>query len=306
VQAITGIANFYRQFGYEYALELEDKRFVPLALLSAAKDGEEEPFALRAATNTDLPLIAAFYERRRGSSIVSETITDQQWRYEIETWKEQPASGHAFQFFMIVDALGHPIGFVATDVVRWGKGLGIWLLEVAEGVNLQRTLPSLLRALHAYALTLEPGRPDTPQLRELNFVLGSSHPLYQVMSADLVQTREPPYAWYVRVPQLPAFLKQSAPALEHRLAVSPVAGYTGEITLDFYRGGLRLAFEQGRLTEAEDWRAPMYGEHASGGFPPLVFLQLLFGHRTDVWANEEVRPVLTTLFPTRPSFVFGW
>src|SRR5438552_3872631 len=26
VQAITGIAYFYRQFGYEYALELEDRR----------------------------------------------------------------------------------------------------------------------------------------------------------------------------------------------------------------------------------------------------------------------------------------
>jgi hypothetical protein len=172
-----------------------------------------------------------------------------------------------------------------------------------------------MRALHAYALTLEPGRPDTPQLRELSFALGSTHPLYQVLSADLVRTREPPYAWYVRVPQLPAFLRHIAPVLEHRLAVSPVADYTGEIMLDFYRGGLRLAFEQGRLTEAQDWRAPMYGDHASGGFPPLVFLQLLFGHHTletlrqsfpDAWASEDARPVLTALFPTRPSFVFGW
>jgi hypothetical protein len=44
-------------------------------------------------------------------------------------------------------------------------------------------------------------------------------------------------------------------------------------------------------------------------------LQLLFGHRSiealgyafpDVWVGDEVRPVLKVLFPTRPSFVFGW
>jgi hypothetical protein len=84
VQAITGIAYFYRQFGYEYALELEVKRIVPLALLPTAKDGEEEPFTLQVATSADIPLIASLYKRRRGGSIVSEIISDQQWRYESE------------------------------------------------------------------------------------------------------------------------------------------------------------------------------------------------------------------------------
>jgi hypothetical protein len=106
-----------------------------------------------------------------------------------------------------------------------------------------------------------------------------------------------------------------APALEKRLATSPVAGHTGEIKLDFYRGGLRMVFEQGRLTIAEPWQVPLYDSTASGGFPPLVFLQVLFGHRSiealrqafpDVWISDEARPVLKTLFPTRPSFVFGW
>src|SRR5258708_26329912 len=71
-----------------------------------------------------------------------------------------------------------------------------------------------------------------------------------------------------------------APALEKRLATSPVVGHTGEIKLDFYRGGLRMVFEQGRLAIAEPWRVPLYDSNASGGFPPLVFLQVLFGHRS--------------------------
>jgi hypothetical protein len=76
-----------------------------------------------------------------------------------------------------------------------------------------------------------------------------------------------------------------------------------------------MVFEQGRLVGAADWQRPLYGSEESGGFPPLVFLQLLFGHRSiealrqafpDVLVSDEARPVLNALFPTRPSFVFAW
>ena len=110
--------------------------------------------------------------------------------------------------------------------------------------------------------------------------MGSTHPIYEVLGSELQHATEPPYAWYVRVKELPAFLLHIAPALEKRLAASPVVGHSGDITLDFYRGGLRMVFEQGRLTGAESWCAPLYDSNASGGFPPLVFLQVLFGHRS--------------------------
>ena len=180
---------------------------------------------------------------------------------------------------------------------------------------MQVVMPSVLRALHTYGTNIELTRPDAPPLSEIALYLGSSHPIYEVLGKELQHNMEPPYAWYVRVKDLPAFLLHISPALEKRLATSPVVGYTGDIMLDFYRGGLRLVFEKGCLTGAEPWMVPPYGSNASGGFPPLVFLQLLFGHRSiealrhifpDVWVSEEARPILKALFPTRPSFVFGW
>src|SRR5947209_4531456 len=95
------------------------------------------------------PEIVGLYNRRRASSIVSESISRKQWLYEIETWKEHPELGHAFNFQMIVDAAGQTAGFVATDARRRDKGLGVWLLEFAEGVNMQTAMPSVLRALHS-------------------------------------------------------------------------------------------------------------------------------------------------------------
>src|SRR2546421_7284746 len=115
VQAITGIAYFYRQFGYEYALELEDRRATPIALIPKAKEGTSEPFTLREATGEDVPAIEALYNRRRVGSIVSESISRKQWLYQIEIWKEHPELGRAFSFHMIVDAAGQTAGFVTLD-----------------------------------------------------------------------------------------------------------------------------------------------------------------------------------------------
>ena len=109
-----------------------------------------------------------------------------------------------------------------------------------------------------------------------------------------------------------SYSESSTGGLEARLAGSVAAGHSGELRLDFYRGGLRLVFADGRLVTAEAWRAPIWEAKATGGFPPLVFLQLLFGHRSlaelrhafpDVWADDEGRPLLEALFPPQRSWV---
>lgn len=137
------------------------------------------------------------------------------------------------------------------------------------------------------------------------------HPSRQALGAMIpLHTLENEYAWYVRVDDLPALMRTLAPALERRLAASPYAGYTGDLTLDFYRGGLRLAWRDGKLAEAAHWQKPIYSERTSG-FPPGVFLQLLFGFRDlnellhafpDVRADGVGKALLPTLFPKRASW----
>jgi len=311
-QAITGIAYFYRQFGYEYALDLDGKRVTYLSLIPKLKEGESEPFTLREATVEDIPLVMEYYNRRRATSIVWADVSEDYWRYLLEGWKTQPERDKTDTLLMIVDATGAPQGYVLTMTKRRGKGLGVWALDAAAGVNVQAVMPSVLRALQAYGLQMPTSKPDAEPLSEISFMLGRTHPVYDVLGDALAPFQEKPYAWYVRVADLPAFIRHIAPVLEQRLANSMLVGYTGEIKLDFYQGGLRLVFEGGHLKSAENWRVPIYEGNAGAGFPPLVFLQVLFGHRTlnelqqafpDVWVNNEMEVVLRTLFPARPSFV---
>ncbi len=65
--------------------------------------------------------------------------------------------------------------------------------------------------------------------------------------------------------------------------------------MPFYRSGLRVTLERGRITIVEEQRVPPWSE-VQAAFPALVFLQLLFGYRgldalcdayPDVWIADD-------------------
>ncbi len=309
-QGITGIPYFYRQFGYEYALDLDVRRLAYFALIPKAPEGVPEPFTLRDATAADIPLIQSLYDRQRMIYPVSTRIPDQWWRYQIGMQHRLKVDVF-WNIQIIVDEQGMPRGYVIIPELRWRQSLHVYDLATAPGVNLQALMPSLLRALRAQAERAAAVVNAGPAER-IAFTMGVEHPAYAVLGKTLAIEPELPYAWYVRVPDLPRFLRHIAPALERRLANSALADYSGALTFNFYRGGLQLVFENGRLISVAPWQAPLWGEEGKAGFPPLVFLQLLFGRRgleelqyayPDVRVENAVELVIKTLFPASPSWV---
>jgi len=122
------------------------------------------------------------------------------------------------------------------------------------------------------------------------------------------------YAWYIRVPDLPGFLNHIKLVLERRLADSIAKSYSREIKISFYRTGLRLVLEQGRITTIEPWRPSLHPNEGNIAFPNLTFLQLVFGYRSyeelhyafpDCWCDDdEVRVLLIAMFPKKTSNIY--
>lgn len=305
---ITGIYYYYRQFGYEYALDLGGSRRIAMTAIPALAADTTEPYTLRAAMLDDLPRVMALYEHDRARALVSAVIDEPTWRWIIAGM--HPETDENWLTQLIVDGDQRAVGYVLTARARYGNTFTIRGLVVDEGVPTVTVLPSLLRALAAQASAMRAPHPRTQIATILSLVLGRAHPAYDALPASAPVVALPPYAWYVRVADLPALITHIAPALERRLTGSVVEGYTGEVKLSFYRGGLRLVFEAGRLTTAEGW-APGAWDAGNAAFPPLVFLQLLFGHHSlaalqaiypDIWVNDSVRPLLESLFPARLSW----
>lgn len=308
-QGITGIHYFYRLFGYEYAIDLEAARHVYVATLPHLRAAETAPCALRPAVAADIPLLVELYARERAGWQVATAMDAEAWRWML--FDADPAAGNLGTAYMLT-ADHQAIGYVLVDRMRRGDSLGIWGMAVTREASLVDIAPHALRALGQIADTM-PGHPEpAPPLVRLRLEMGPGHALFAALGPYLAPERKYAYAWWMRIPDVPAFIRHIAPALDQRLAASGVFNeYCGTLCIDFYRGGVRLVFEHGRLATAEEWRKPLW-EAGQAGFPPAVFTQLLLGYRSfmelrhiykDVWAEGVDRTLLETLFPPRPSYM---
>lgn len=320
VQAITGIPYFYRQFGYEYVLDLEGGRIVPVSAIPEKRGNDPDRYRLRLATLDDVPQLMALYAQACDSSLVRNEASEEIWRYYITAWDEPVARQDPLRttlhrrFYALIDRDERLVGSVQIASKRWREELDVQMFFGDRSVNWHEATPCLLRAIYKIGEQTPATEENNKPFSAIEFTLGRSHPLYAILDNNMMQRSVPPYAWYLRVPDIPAFLRHIAPLLEARLARSILTGYTGDVKIDFYRGGLQLAFERGILTTIKPWRAPAYGDEADAGCPALVFLQLIFGYRSlaelrafyaDVWASAGSALLIDILFPQLPSTVYS-
>lgn len=300
VQSITGIPYYYRQFGYEYALDLGGGYTVALSMIPETP--ASSPFDLREWQPGDLPRLEALYASSIRKKLIACQRPTEHWHYRFAG--QRPQSIQKIWLYVITRA-DEIAGYLAIPLDRWGPHLRI--AELVLGVPYPDVIPWLLPRLRDLILVHFPDA--DPPLQSIYFNLGSHHPVHPYLKSYLPVHRAP-YAWYIRVPDLAAFVNQIAPALEKRIARGPLAGLTRSLVLDFYTGGLRLDFDKGRLAAAANLARGV--EKFDGRFPPLVFLQLLFGYRSlaqlshsfpDARPNPDAYPILTTLFPRKPSWV---
>lgn len=309
VQAITGIPWYYRLFGYEYALNLGGGRLGYAALVPRLAEGATEPFRVRPATAADIPIIERCTARGARRSPVVALRDRARWQHELTGFAD--GSIDKMELAIVERPDGTPVGMVAHSSTIWGQHLALIAYELLPEVSWAAVTPSIIRALDARGQTIA-ARDGTPCVGA-SFWLGEAHPAYEVAAAQLPGVR-PPYAFYLRVADLPGFVRHVAPALEARLAASPLAGQTGTTHISFYRSGLALTFQAGRLVTIAPWQ-PLGAPKADAAFPDRTFLQLLFGYRAlaelryafaDCWVrNDEQTALLDALFPRRPSAVWA-
>ncbi|MFN2227217.1 MAG: GNAT family N-acetyltransferase [Anaerolineae bacterium] len=309
VQAITGIPWYYRQFGYEMAMTLGGWRSGYGPNVPQPKEGEEPSYRLRPAGEEDITFIAGVYRQGTGRYPVACVWDEALLRCELLDRSENNVNRRGLAVIETVS--GEPLGFIAYAPRVWKGAVGLSVYELLPGASWLEITPVVARYLWSLGEAWVEQDPDQ-ELKSFYFWLGAEHPAYEVFRSGLPRRRKP-YAWYLRVPDVPAFLRHVTPVLERRLAGSILAGHSGEIEISFYRSGVRLAFEEGRLVRAEPWQ-PKNAEDGKALFPDLTFLQLLFGYRSleeldDAFADcgtrdDGSRLLLEALFPRQSSDVW--
>ena len=311
LQAITGIPYYYRLFGYEMALDLDGGRAGYAVHVPKLKEGEEESYNFRPAQQADWKFVADLYQHASQRYLVQCQRDERLWKYELSGKSANNVNRRAF--WIIETLAGEPVGYVGTPSFAWGEMMVAQAYEILPGFSWGEITPAVIRFLVMIGQEHLDKEGKGVQLGAFGFWLGLDHPVYQVARDRLPRVRTP-YAWYLRITDLPDFLRLLSPVLEERLSRSLLVGYSGEMKITFYRDGLRMVFEKGKLNTVEPWRPEPEGYSGNAAFPGLTFLQLLFGFRSleelrfafpDCWVNgDQNRCLLEALFPKHLSVVW--
>ena len=308
VQIITGIPYYYRLFGYEMALDLAGHRFGYEPHVPMLKEGEQEKYFVRPAVEADLPFIAEVYAHAIQHHALACVKGPEILKYE---WNGRSAENvHNYAMFVIENAKAEPVGYLQHQPFLGRTGLTAVWYELKPGASWLDVTPSVVRYL--WNKGREYGKRDGKTVTTFGFMMGAQHPVYEVLGDGMPAYRAP-YAFYMRVRDLPGFLNHIKPALEKRLKESIAVGYSREIKISFYRDGLRFVIEHGKLSTIERWM-PAPNDGGDIAFPELTFLQVLFGYRSldelekafaDCWCDhQDVRVLFNILFPKKLSSVF--
>ena len=307
LQVITGIPNFYRQFGYTMAVDLGSHASYPLHTLSDPAPDYKPKFTLRPATEDDLPDIKRWYDDMARKRLLTEARSAEVWRYEL--FGHNAGSGHVLDVQMIVNAEGQAVGYLELHGFLWDKeNINCTGYVVGGESSYLETFEDVMRGIKGWALNRFG---YLPALQSFGGGIDASlDTLIDRSVGGLIRRRE--YMWYVRVPEMIPFLRHIQPVLERRLENSGANRYTGDFKIGFYDlKGISIHFEQGKITGIENIQGK---DGYDISFPWELFWNVVFGQHTydelrfilpEVWASRKAAVLLDALFPKKKSWLKG-
>ncbi|HEX6872641.1 MAG TPA: GNAT family N-acetyltransferase [Micromonosporaceae bacterium] len=274
-QVMIGIPYFYRQFGYQYAIDLPQTRGLRTA--PPVPDGHLG----RIAGPADLDLLA------RQQDEVQQAY-DLRMPHSTACWRWLVARDGSQQ--LVVERGGQAVASgrltaIEDDPVVLGE------VAAVDGPAAQ--------ALLGYAIDRAGGRRLRVKERP-GSVAGDALEPFLTPRARAVER------YYVRVADVVALLERLRPVLSARLATSPLGGEIGEAVVSFFRHHVRIPYAAGEVGPVQaGGRMQAPGSVGGAGVAPDLIGPLLFGpdgiaglveRHPDVYAGRN-EALMATLFP---------
>jgi predicted acetyltransferase len=288
--AIEGIPYFYRQFGYEYALPLDEETRINL---DEVPDYSSK-LDIRPFTNSDMPKAMELLAKAQNRFYVHSIRSDQIWKMQQDTGL---ASTDKFESY-VAEKDGQTEAYFRISKKPEAKEL---VLMEASDVDHQmgKTILKFIK---------DEGRRHG--LDTLVSRLSHYDPLTEQLLALGAVEHVPAYAWQIRIMDYAKILMKMKPLFEKRLAGSSSFSHlTEKLNFNFYRFNVQINVENGVIA---DVRETDTCEDRTIRLNPLVFVKLLLGYRSreelemmypDVIVRPSHKKLIDLLFSKLPSYV---
>jgi predicted N-acetyltransferase YhbS len=263
---IQGIPGFYHQFGYSYAVPLENDINLPLHAI--APEEEDDVYTFRLAALEDIPYLMQDEASYRASTAVSSYRDEAHWRYLLT---ESQKTEYGSEFWIMEDVTKAERHYCRIPSQGFGEGLIV--SEISETITFDA-----LRSLFVFCKQLAVER-KKPYVR-----LNLHNESVAGRAAIAMGAKEgTPYAWQIKIPDAARFLTTITPLLERRILASSFRHFSGVFKLSFYKTAIDLVWEDGRLDAVQ----PGSGKSQyTFSINADLFPALCLGHRT--WQELRV------------------
>lgn len=292
---IEGIPGFYGQFGYEYALPLNEN--YDLEFGQVPDETAPGGYNTRRATLDDLPALQKLYDAEAYALDIAGLRDATLWEFQLSA----PPDFTFYATTTVIERQQRVVGYVRWGSDEWSDQLLIVELAVDAGPEAREGILTALRFARQQGLAT--------QKAGLRLRMPAGSPAVD-LALELGAVSRGHYGWQMQVLDPVGFMRAIRPALEERLARSSLAGYSGSLVFDLYRSRLALRFEAGKLAEVS---APQGEVQANAGLRLKTATQLWLGWRgrealeawyPDFWSQEAARPLLDVLFPRARAYVY--
>lgn len=289
LSAIEGIPYFYRQFGYEYAIPLDEQTRIRLAEIP-----DYEPVCtIRPFTDQDVSKAMELLARSQRKFYVHSVRDKGIWKMQQET---RMVAEYGFEGYC-VEQEGQMTAYFRTSQNPESKEL---FLRETTDVN-ESAAQSVLgflkeRGLHS-------------GFENLVCTISHHEPFAEYLAARGLAGQPQPYAWQIRVSDYLSMFRRMKTLLEKRLKACEYSRLTGKINLNFFRYTVQLTVESGAITDVQRLED---SEDKAVRFNPTVFTQLLLGYRCreeleltypDFIVRPSHRHLIDVFFPKLPSYI---
>ncbi|KAI8576055.1 hypothetical protein K450DRAFT_258669 [Umbelopsis ramanniana AG] len=322
MQTIVGIPYYYRQFDYEYALDIGKRSKTWLNSIPSLKSGEKELTTLRAATLEDLDIILNFDQVLSLQSCNYAPLRREYLETQIKGSINSTASPFQRRVVMFEDD-GHAIGYFIMHNYADSSAISVLHIAFKPNINLPTIINSILRGIVQYS-SRSYDEKSGENLTAIFWHFSEWHPFFNSLpSCNRSYTSLPDeaYSTYVRIPNYANFIRHIIPVLNDRLAnAKSWSCYNGVLYIHNYTKkymGVRIQIDGGHVSKVEDWFPTDRQQPVSNQihFPPLTFTNILLGNKSleelqivypDIAVSDLTAQLVNVLFPKSVSINHNW
>ena len=284
---IRGIPYYYRRFGYEFALNLDERILVNKNLIPSINF---EKISFQKAIKQDIAFIKSIYNREQEYFFIKNRFNSDNFMHKFMN----DDFDNNFLSTFLIQINGKPVSFFSIGVSYDNIAFTVIVPEVNEDIMIK---------ILQYVKTLD------EEMDQIVLHVNSDTKFGQYI-CSIGGKKDKGYGWQIKIPNIKALLHAISPILEQRIEKSSYKGLSQDVIISDYREIFTLRFNNGKIDEIEVNKGYPILEKCDLKIPGSILIKLLLSDKS----FEEIKYVvkdsiiklgseelIKILFPKKPS-----